>query len=83
MKTPKLLKKVEKILDADDAKQRKHAKCFKEILNKLKKRKAHLKDKLKDTKSEKDRKRIQRDLAIIHTQRKKGLQALKDLKKKS
>ena len=83
MKTPKLLKKVERILDEDKAKQRDHAKCFKEILHKLKKREKGLKEKLKDTRNHKDRKRIQRDLAIIHTQRKKGIQALKDLKKKS
>jgi hypothetical protein len=83
MKTPKLLEKVEKILHAKEAKQRQHAKCFKEILHKLKKRQKDLKEKLKDTSNEKERKRIKRDLAIIHTQRKKGIQALKDLKKNS
>jgi len=80
MKTPKLLKKTEEILSAKKSKQREQIKCLKEILSKLKKRKKKLHEKLKHEDDPREVARLERDLAIIHAQRKKGLRTLKDLK---
>ena len=80
MKTVRLLKKVEEILDAKKSKQREEKKCLKEVLGKLKKRKHKLEDKLKDASKASEKDRISKDLAIIRVQRKKGLKTLKNLK---
>lgn len=80
MKTPKLLKKTEEILSAKKSKQREQIKCLKEILDKLKKRKKKLREKLKREDDPHEIERLERDLAIIQAQRKKGLKAVKDLK---
>ena len=83
MKTPRLLKIVNRYLSADKEKQYEHTKCFKEVLKKLKKKERVLKKKLENEKNEKQRKEIKKDLAIIYYQRKKGIDALKKLKKGS
>lgn len=80
MKTPKLLKKTEEILSAKKSKQREQKECLKEILSKLKKRKKKLQEKLETAENPKEVQRLEKDLAVIHAQRKKGLKALKDLK---
>ena len=83
MKTPKLLKVVKRFLSADKNKQYEHTKCFKDVLKKLKKKERILKKELENEKHEKNRKQIKKDLAIIYVQRKKGIDALKELKKGS
>lgn len=80
MKTVKLLKKVEEILNAKKSKQREEKKYLKEVLGKLKKRKHKLEEKLKTVDKASEQDRIRKDLAIIRVQRKKGLKTLKDLK---
>ena len=80
MKTPKLIKKVQEYLDADELKQCKRKDCIKEVLNKLKKKQRMLKHKLAKESNDKERKHIQKTLDIIYIQRKKGLKALKSLK---
>ena len=81
MKTPKLLKRVQEYIDADELKQCKRKDCIKEVLHKLKKKQHMLKDKLAKEKDDKERKHIQKTLDIIYVQRKKGLKALKSMKK--
>lgn len=81
MKTPKLIKKVQEYIDADKMKQCKRQDCIKEVLHKLKKKQRILKEKLTSEKDEKERKQIQKTLDIIYVQRKKGLKALKTMKK--
>ncbi|MES9845972.1 MAG: hypothetical protein ABW162_13525 [Candidatus Sedimenticola sp. PURPLELP] len=81
MKTPKLIKRVNEYLDADKKKQRDQMDSIKEVLKKLKKKQHNLKGKLDKEKNTKDKKKIQKDLDIIFVQRKKGLKALKKLKK--
>ena len=81
MKTPKLLKVVKRFLSADKNKQYEHTKCFKDVLKKLKKKERDLKIKLEHEKNEKKQKQIKKDLAIIYVQRRKGIEALKKLKK--
>lgn len=81
MKTPKLIKKVHEYIDADKMKQCKRGECIKEVLHKLKKKQRMLEEKLAEEKNEKERKQIQKTLDIIYVQRKKGLKALKNMKK--
>jgi hypothetical protein len=83
MKANKLLKTVTRFLSADKKKQYEHTKCFKDVLKKLKKKELALKKELEDENNEKNRKKIKKDLAIIYEQRKKGIEALKKIKKGS
>ena len=83
MKAPKMLKIVKRFLSADKEKQYEHTKCFKDVLKKLKKKENTLKHKLKNENNEKNRKEIKKELAIVHAQRRKGIEALKKLKKGS
>ncbi len=80
MKTIKLLKKVEEILNAKKSKQLDQKKNLKEVLGKLKKRKHKLEEKLDNAGKSSEKERIRKDLAIIRAQRKKGLKTLKGLK---
>jgi len=81
MRAPKLLKIVKRFLSADKEKQYEHTKCFTDVLKKLKKKENALKNKLANESSDKNRKQIKKELAIVHAQRKKGIEALKKLKK--
>ena len=83
MKAPKMLKIVKRFLSADKEKQYEHTKCFKDVLKKLKKKENTLKHKLKNENNEKNRKEIKKELAIVHAQRRKGIEAMKKLKKDS
>ncbi len=81
MRAPKMLKIVKRFLSADKEKQYEHTKCFRDVLKKLKKKEIDLKHKLKHENNEKNRKQIKKELEIVHAQRKKGIDALKKLKK--
>ncbi|RKZ99249.1 MAG: hypothetical protein DRQ43_00120 [Gammaproteobacteria bacterium] len=83
MRSPKMLKIVKRFLSADKEKQYEHTKCFTDVLKKLKKKENALKNKLKHENNEKNRKQIKKELEIVHAQRKKGIDALKKLKKNS
>jgi hypothetical protein len=80
MKTAKLLKIAKEYLSLDVKKAKKQKACIKELLQKLKKKKRHLKEQLAQEKSDKERKRIKKDLDILFAQYKKGLKTLKALK---
>ncbi len=82
MKTPKLLKIVQRFLSADQAEQYKKTKCFKEILDKLKKKERTLKHKLAQEQDPEKRQQLNKKLAIVYAQRCKGVDALRALKKK-
>ena len=82
MKTPKLIRKLGKYLEADSRPQRKEAKCIKELLKKLKKKERRLKERLEREKDAKKRRQIRGTLEVIFAQRKKGVAILKGLKKK-
>jgi len=83
MKAPKLLKIVKRFLSANKEKQYKHTKCFTDVLKKLKKKENMLKNKLSKEKNDKNRKQIKKELAIVHAQRRKGIEAIRKLKKES
>ena len=79
MKTPKLIRMAQELLDADKKKQREQIKCLKELLHKLKKKQRTLKAKLDIERDDTTRKRMRKDLDIILAQRKKGITTLKSL----
>jgi hypothetical protein len=83
MKAPKMLKIVTRFLSADKTKQYEHTKCFTDVLKKLKKKENLLKNQLKNEKNEKKQKQIKKELAIVTAQRRKGIMAIKKLKKNS
>ncbi len=82
MKAPKLLKIVTRFLSADEDKQQKHVECFKDVLKKLKKKERLLKKKLENEKNNVIRKSLKKELAVIYAQRKKGINAVKQCKKR-
>ncbi|MBF0266323.1 MAG: hypothetical protein HQL46_13745 [Gammaproteobacteria bacterium] len=80
MKAPKLIKLVKQYISADKKKQSDDIKCFKDILKKLKKKENSLKDKLKKESDKKSRLTLEKQLSVIHAQRKKGIEAIKKAK---
>ena len=80
MKTSKLLKKTEEILSAKKSKQRKKIDSLKELLAGLKKKKHKLNAKLDETKNNRDREHIRKELAVVRAQRHKGLKILQKIR---
>ena len=79
MKTAKLLKTAKEYLSLDAKKAKKQKACIKELLHELKKKKRLLKAHLAQENSDKEKKRIKKELDIIFAQYKKGLRTLKEL----
>jgi len=70
---------LDKVLDMEGHKQRKHRDELKALLKKLKQKKVELEEKILLEKDERKRKRLGKELEIINAQRLKGLKALQDL----
>ena len=81
MKTGELLTVIKDFFDESGKKQRTKKKYLKEVLAGLKRKQKNLEKKLAKEKNGKTQKNISREIAIICSQRKKGLKLLKDLKK--
>ena len=79
MGTEKLLDKLANLLNAKRRKQIKKHENLKKLLKKLKKRQEQHKKLLEDKKDPEGRKRIERTLKVIYTQRKKGIKLYKDI----
>ena len=79
MGTEKLLDKLTNLLDAKRHKQEKKHESLKKLLKKLKKRQEKHKKLLDAKKAPEGRKRIERTLKVIYTQRKKGIKLYKDI----
>ncbi len=79
MGTEKLLDKLANLLDAKKRKQKKQHESLKVLLKKLKKRQEKHKKLLKAKQDPEGRKRIERTLKVIYTQRKKGIKLYKDI----
>lgn len=79
MGTEKLLDKLANLLDAKRRKQIKQQNSLKKLLKKLKKRQEKHKKLLAEKQDPEGRKRIERTLKVIYTQRKKGIKLYKDI----
>ena len=79
MGTEKLLDKLTNVLNAKRRKQKKQHNSLEKILKKLKKRQERYQKLLAAKKEPEGRKRIERTLKVIYTQRKKGIKLYKDI----
>lgn len=73
----KLLDKLGDMLDPAVEIRKKHRKKLKAILKELKEKEKKLKEKLQSTDDERKRDRLQKELDIVHSQRMKGVGALR------
>lgn len=78
MKINKLLDLADEYLNAENRKRKSKIKCLKHVLEKLRKREKKLDLKFAEGRGNKEK--ISNELALIHAQRKKGLDFLKQLK---
>lgn len=78
MKTRKLLDKLMAYLDGDARKRKKERDEIKAVLKKLKRREKKLKSQLGDLKDDAERAALQKEIDIVHAQRKKGVRLLKE-----
>lgn len=83
MKIRKLIEKAQSVLDADDRKTKAQKKSLKHVVKKLRKHEKSLQKRYRDEKSDAMSAKLEDEIKLAHAQRKKGLQLLKDLKKKS
>lgn len=79
MKVRKLLKKLQRLLDAEYREQVVRRDSLKKVLKKLRKRRDLLQEALARAKSEKERRLIREELDIIRFQREKGLALLREI----
>ena len=79
MGTEKLLDKLTNLLNAKRRKQKKQLNSLKKLLKKLKKRQKEHQKLFVAKKDPEGRKRLERTLKVIYTQRKKGIKLYKDI----
>lgn len=76
-----LLDKLGDMLQPEASKKKHYRKKLKALLKDLKQKEVKLKEKLEATEDERKRDRLEKEVKIVHTQRKKGIKALEDTKK--
>jgi hypothetical protein len=79
MKTKKLLERVAEYLDLTEQLRRSQRAEIKVILKKLKKKERSARGKIAAEENELTKKRLQREVDIIHAQRRKGLNAYQEV----
>ncbi len=82
MKTRKLLKKLQRLLSAEEREQLARRDSLKKVLKKLRKRRDALQEAVENTGDESDRQRLSNELQIVNVQREKGLLQLRQLKER-
>lgn len=84
MKLKKLMARVSQFLDADSKTQMEEIKSIRKVLKELKSKERDLKEKIADlaAKNSEERDELQIKLDVIYAQRKKGLDRVKELKKR-
>ena len=80
METKKLIDKMRGLLKLDREHQKKKRDKVRSLLKKLKKRQKELQERLKKEKDSEQKKRIQQNLKVVYTQRKKGIKLCKSLR---
>jgi len=82
MKIKKLLKKLNAHLDKKKEQEMQSAEGLSKVLKKLKRKEQKLQKQIKNESDAEEREFIEQELKIVHSQRKKGIQLLSDLRKK-
>ncbi len=80
MKTRTLLEKLGHFLGQDKASQREEMKSIREVLKKLKDKEKHLREELDRDLDQDERHEVQAKLDVVHAQRLKGLDRVKELR---
>lgn len=81
MKLKNVLQRIAELTSAERDTQLEQYKQLKKLLKELRKKRNELEEKISNTDDEKKRKELEDKLKIIDTQRYKGLELLKELKK--
>ena len=81
MNIQKLLEKAEEFLNGDERRRKEKRKYLKQVIKKLKKHEKKLVLQLNDETDDVAREQIEKEIALAHAHRKKGLKVLKGLKK--
>ncbi|AHE98019.1 hypothetical protein [Thioalkalivibrio paradoxus] len=80
MKTRKLLERLGRFLDKDRAEQHAELESIQEILQKLEKKEARLRGKLEEESDPDEQQEITTKLEVVHAQRLKGLERVRQLR---
>lgn len=80
MKTRKLLEKLAHFMDTDRNVQTEELATIREVLKKLKKKEHKLREKLEANPGEEERAELQGKLDVVHAQRIKGLERVKEIR---
>lgn len=79
MKTRKLLKRLQSLLDSELRAQEKQQEAIKSVLDDLREKEQHFRAKLEAAEDDEHREKYQRKIAVCHAQRSKGLEVLREL----
>ena len=82
MKLKKLLKKLNAHIDKKKEQDMQAAEGLSKVLKKLKRKEQKLQKQLENESDADERELIEQELNIVHSQRKKGIQLLSDIRKK-
>ena len=82
MNIKKLFAKAETFLNSDKRKRKEKKKCLKHVLKKLRKQEEKLNARLQNESDEQVIDKLNRKIALVHAQRKKGLALMKELMEK-
>lgn len=83
MKIKKLIRKAEAFLNSEERDRQEKTKYLKELLKKLRQREKKLRARLEDETGEEGRIKLEKKLALVHAQRKKGVLLLAELQEQS
>ena len=82
MKLKRLMQKIKSYLDAGAGELQKEDEGLTKVLKKLKKKELNLKTLIAAEKDKDDREMLEQELKIVHSQRKKGVKLLAQVRKK-
>jgi predicted nucleic acid-binding Zn-ribbon protein len=82
MKPSKLVKKLKGLLNFEEQKRQRHRDELQQLLKQMKKKEKSLKEKLAAETDPSRRNRLEKEVGILHAQRKKGLKVFKALEAK-
>jgi len=82
MNMKKLFAKAENFLNSDKRKRKEKKKCLKHVLKKLRKQEEKFNARLQDETDQAVIDKLNKKIALVHAQRKKGLALMKELREK-
>jgi len=83
MNIKKVIRRTEAYLNSDERKRKEKKKYLKQVIRKLRQHEKALKMELENSQSPEQSRQLKKDILLAYSQRKKGINLLKGLKKKS